>query len=546
MRQDSTSVLVIGGSLVGLSAAVFLAWRGVPCVVLERHAGSSPHPRAIGYTQRTMELFQAAGLGGRVPEVPASFRLRRARVESLAGAWFEESRWTPKGDERAPRPASSPHTGAAIAQDALEPILRSRAVELGAELRLGVELLGFEQDGSGVTATVRRRSDGETSTLRADYLLAADGHDSGIRASLGIAMTGRGHIRTLRSVLFRAPLEEYLKAGVSQFSVEQPGFKAFLTTYNDGRWALMFDDDVERDEETLRGLVHKAVGRSDLPVEIVATGRWELSAQVAERFSSGRVFLAGDAAHTLPPNRGGYGANTGIEDASNVAWKLASVLRGESSPALLDTYDVERRAVALLRHEQIFARPDYKSEARGIAEGVPIIDDEAMELGQLYRSAAVLGAGDALPRAMRPDEWAGQPGTRAPHVVLQEDHGRSSALDLFQRGWVLLAENARWRSAAADASAETGVDVACIVDGADVAPATPDALRSAFGLGRGGASLVRPDGYVAWRSADLPSDPSRALADALAIVAAAPIAPSFEPVGGAAEGFTAAVGVAMR
>jgi putative polyketide hydroxylase len=522
MKNETTSVLVVGGSLVGLSAAVFLAWQGIPCVVVERHTGSSPHPRAVGYTQRTLELYRAVGLGEQIPEAPAGFRLRRARVESLDGTWFEESHWTPPDDAGAPQPALSPHTGAAIAQDALEPILRRRATELGAALHLGTELLAFEQDSAGVTATLRRRSDGETTTVRADYLLAADGHDSGVRAALGIAMKGRGHIRTLRSVLFRAPLEEYLKAGVTQFSIDQPGFQAFLTTYNDGRWVLMFSDDVERDEETLRALAHKAIGRSDVPVEILANGRWELSAQVAERFSSGRVFLAGDAAHTLPPSRGGYGANTGIEDASNLAWKLASVLRGKSSPALLDTYGVERRAIALLRHEQIFARPDYKAEARGFAEGVAILDDDAMELGQLYRSAAVLGAGDELPPAMRPDRWAGQPGTRAPHVVLEEGQGRGSTLDLFQRGWVLMAEDERWRSAASEASGRTGIEVACVLDGVDARPVAPDAIRTAFGLGRGGASLVRPDGYVAWRAADLPGDPSGALTGALSSVASTP------------------------
>jgi putative polyketide hydroxylase len=522
MMPGSTSVLVIGGSLVGLSAAVFLASRGIPCVVVERHTGSSPHPRAIGYTQRTMELFQAVGLGGQIPEAPPNFRLRRARVQSLAGPWFEESAWTPNADKRASNLELSPHTGAAIAQDALEPILRRRAIELGADLRLGTEFLGFEQDAAGVTATIRRRSDGEESTLRADYLLAADGHDSGVRAALGIGMKGRGLIRALRSVLFRAPLEEYLKAGVMQFSIDQPDFQAFLTTYNDGRWALMFDDDVDRDGDTLRALAHKAIGRSDLPLEILATGRWELSARVADRFSSGRVFLAGDAAHTLPPSRGGYGANTGIDDVSNLAWKLASVLRGKSSPALLETYGVERRAIALLRHEQIFARPDYKAEAQGIAQGVSIIEDEAMELGQLYRSAAVLGAGDGLPPAMRPDLWAGQPGTRAPHVILQEDHGCRSTLDFFQRGWVLLAEDERWRSAAAETSVKTGIEVVCVVDGVDARPAAPSAIRTAFGLGRGGASLVRPDGYVAWRTADLPDDPFGALAGALAAVASTP------------------------
>jgi 2-polyprenyl-6-methoxyphenol hydroxylase-like FAD-dependent oxidoreductase len=187
----------------------------------------------------------------------------------------------------------------------------------------------------------------------------------------------------VRSVLFRAPLEEYLQRGISQFSIDQPGLQAFLTTYGDGRWVLMFQDDEERDENTLRTLVTKAIGRSDLEIEIVVTGRWEMSALIADSFACGKVFLAGDAAHTLPPNRGGYGANTGIEDAHNLAWKLAAVLSGKSTPKLLDTYDTERRPIAWLRHQQIFARPDYKAYAAGTTENVSIIDDQAMDFGQL-------------------------------------------------------------------------------------------------------------------------------------------------------------------
>lgn len=133
-----------------------------------------------------------------------------------------------------------------------------------------------------------------------------------------------------------------------------------------------------------------------------------------------RIFLAGDAAHTLPPSRGGYGANTGIEDVHNLAWKLQSVLNGSSSPSLLSTYDDERRPIGWLRHNQIFARPDYKHMA---AEGErekdeKIIEDDAMEFGQLYRSEGVIvnEASEELPPALRPDQWAGQPGTRAPHL----------------------------------------------------------------------------------------------------------------------------------
>ena len=511
--MQSTSVLVVGGGLVGLSAAVFLAWRGVPTMVVERHPGSSPHPRAIGYTPRTLENYRAVGLGPRIPQSPPGLRLRRIQVESLAGKWFEERPWTPENLE-APAIEYSPCTGTAIAQDRLEPILRDEAIALGADVRFETELLRFEQDAGGVTAWLRGR-DGKEYAIRAAYLIAADGHRSPVREALGIGRKGRGHMRTVRSVLFRAPLEEYLRTGISQFEIAQPGLEAFLTTYSDGRWVLIFSDDEERDENTLKAMVFKAIGRSDLDVEIITTGRWDLSALIADSFASGRVFLAGDAAHTLPPSRGGYGANTGIEDAHNLAWKLSAVLTGMSTPALLDTYDAERRPIAWLRHQQIFARTDYKAHAAGTADGVTILEDSAMEFGQLYRSTAVHGAGDGLPPALRPEQWAGQPGTRAPHAWISKGDARISTLDLFQKGWVLLAEDARWCTAATQAAKQLGIDLETVRLGVDVRPDDPEAFRKAFGLGTGGASLIRPDGYVAWRALDLPEDPLRVLADAL-------------------------------
>lgn len=136
---------------------------------------------------------------------------------------------------------------------------------------------------------------------------------------------------------------------------------------------------------------------------------------IADRYQEGRVFIAGDAAHALPPTRGGFGANTGIADVHNLAWKLEAVLRGRSCPALLETYEAERRPVACTRLEQTFARPDYARYAKDF-ENVPLFDDAAMEYGQLYRSAGIVGAGDELPAAAPPNVWKGQPGTRAPHV----------------------------------------------------------------------------------------------------------------------------------
>jgi 2-polyprenyl-6-methoxyphenol hydroxylase-like FAD-dependent oxidoreductase len=448
-------------------------------------------------------------------------------AESLAGKWFAETEWSagqaksaPSRSPPSPQIEYSPCTGAAIAQDRLEPILRAKAIELGADVRLNTSLTAFQQDATGVTARLRQR-DGSEYDFRAQYLIAADGHSSPIRAALGIGQSGHGPMQTIRSVLFRAPLDEYLAAGIAQFEIDQPGLKGMLTTYHDGRWLLMFSDDEERDEATLRALVIRAIGRSDLDIEIITTGRWVLSALIADRFSSGRVFITGDAAHTLPPARGGYGANTGIEDSFNLAWKLASVLSGASTPKLLDTYDAERRPIAWLRHNQIFARKDYASVATDEEKKVAIVDDDAMELGQLYRSDAVLGAGDKLPPALRPEQWAGQPGTRAPHLWMTKDGEQLSTIDFLQKEWVLLTEDERWCAAADDASRELKFALQTWCVGKNLTSPTEafrQEFRTAFGIGPAGASLIRPDGYVAWRSVDLPMDPSAVLASALARV----------------------------
>lgn len=477
MNPSKTAVLVVGGSLVGLSTALFLSFHGVHVVLVEPHLASHPHPRAVGFTTRTLELLHLVGI--ELPPIPAGFSLRRARVESLEGTWFEEASWTPKPQTKG---EWSPFLGAGIPQDQLEPKLRDAARARGADIRLGAELVRFEQDDEGVTAWLKEKS-GREYTLRAAYMVACDGNRSAVREALGIARKGPGALQTMRSVLFSAPIDHYLEKKVHQFEIDRPDLQAFLTTYNDGRWVLMFKDDIERSEPQLVADIKKAIGK-DVPVELITTGRWDLTALVATQFSKGRVFLAGDAAHTLPPTRGGYGANTGIHDAHNLAWKLATVLRGEMGPSLLDTYDLERRPAAWTRLEQIFARPDYAKHARGFADRVAILDEAAIELGQLYRN---LANDLTLPEAARPDEWKGQPGTRAPHVWIPDplDAARNvSTLDWFGRGWVLVTAGGDW-------VADAGVHIV----------RAPDNVREAFGLSPGGASLVRPDGIIAWRKA---------------------------------------------
>ena len=513
MQTETIPVLIVGGSLVGLSSAMFLALRGVPAIVVERHAGSSPHPRAIGYTQRTMELFAYAGIISQVPQAPPTFRLRRAEVESLAGKWKEDTLWTPGKEEKSPAPEIeySPYTGAAIAQDKLEPILRSRATELVADLRYSTEMISYEQDEHGITALVRERNGGKEYTIKAAYMIAADGSKSSVREKLGIARKGMGHLNTVRSVLFRAPLEEYLKSGVHQFEIDQPDLKAFLTTYKDGRWVLMFTDDQERDEAEQRAAIYKAIGREDIDVEIITTGRWELDAEIADKFSFRRIFIAGDSAHTLPPTRGGFGANTGIADAHNLAWKLAAVLSGASTPELLETYSIERQPVAWERHQQTFARPDFEQYIKDKTQNISIIDDAAMEFGQLYRSEAIIGAGAELPVALLPNEWHGQPGTRAPHVWVSKDGAKVSTLDFLQHDWVLFAADDQWKAAAKTAGEKLKIELKCLRIGSDFVPEDREAFLTAFGLQKTGATLIRPDGFIAWRSAGLPTDPEGTL-----------------------------------
>jgi 2-polyprenyl-6-methoxyphenol hydroxylase-like FAD-dependent oxidoreductase len=507
-----SDVLVVGGGLAGLSTAMLLAAQDVPTIVVERHPASSPHPRAIGYTPRSVEIFRTQGLDQRFPRAPGVVP-HRIRVTSLAGEWFEEQPWNPPGTGARPTPQVeySPCGGAGIAQDKLEPMLRERARELGADIRMSTELVSFTQDDSGVTALVRG-PDGSESEIRARYLVGADGHRSPVREALGVDRHGRGFLRIGSSILFRGDLDEYFTHGYGQFVIDQPDLTGMVTTYGEGRWAFFLGDDRELEPDQLRPLLDRVTGRPDLDFEIITTGRWVVSAYIADAYRRGRVFLAGDAAHTLPANRGGYGVNVGIEDAHNLAWKLAAVLSGRSGDALLDTYEAERRPVALLCHDQLFARIDVEAGELAAAD-VEIFDDRAMVFGQHYRSTAVLDTDDTPPPVRLPDQWRGEPGTRAPHLWLAD--GRST-LDLFGPGWVLLADGDAWADAAERAAAAVGIDLAEHRIDVDLRTAEPDALRSAFGLSAGGAALVRPDGYIAWRSTTAPEDPAGALTDALA------------------------------
>ncbi|MFP5077721.1 FAD-dependent monooxygenase [Rhizobium sp. YIM 134829] len=515
-----TQVLIIGGSLVGLSAAAFLAWRGVKTIVIEKHRGSALHPRAVGFTEHTLEFYRAIGIANQIPLADPNFRLRRTTVESLAGAILHETPWTPTA-QRPPANAEralSPAGMAAFAQDKLEPILRSRATELGAELRLGTELVSIEETEDGVVARVRNRQTGRQYALLAPYMIAADGAASPVREALGIQRHGVGHIMNIRSVLFHCPAaDKYLERGFQQFEIQQEDFKAFLTTYGDSRWVLMFYGGEAKSAEQYAPDIRRALGE-DLPFDIITSGVWEMAGRIADYYSKGRVFLAGDAAHQLPPTRGGFGANTGIDDVWNLAWKLQLVLDGTSHSSLLDSYSRERQPVALLRHQQTFARPDYARYVNNALEHEPLYDDAAMELGQLHRSDIIIGADNSLPPAAHPDVWKGQPGTRAAHLWLDDEQTRST-VDLFARKFTLMSENPRWSAVARAALDEIALPLSIVHVGEDIVVRATATFAETYGTGADGASLVRPDGLVCWRTSLPPEQVTEDFKDVLRRVA---------------------------
>ncbi|KAF9767210.1 hypothetical protein IL306_000258 [Fusarium sp. DS 682] len=526
---QETSVVIVGGSLVGLSTALFLSHLNIPTILIERHPGSSLHPRAIGYTARTIELFRTVGVESQLKGIQWSGGPpRRIVVESLAGEWTKEQSWSqkPKGGPPVSFAEYSPTEGVAIAQDVIEPVLRDRARKLGADLRLGFAVTGWSQNNQGVTVDATG-SDGGEIHVKADYMVACDGNRSSIRENLGIQRHGVGLLRKLQSIMFRCqPLEHFLDHGYSQFQIEgrEDDFEAFMTTYGGGRWMLAWNQEVDDPEAVLdvatqRDMIRKASGVADLrdeDIDLITTGKWDIGGLIADKFSSGRVFLAGDAAHALPPNRGGYGANTGIADAHNLAWKLASVLRGESTPELLDTYDVERQPVADIRHDQIFAREDYKryvKDKEWPGKNVDVMDDVAMEFGYFYNSQGIIGGPDGSVPVKRPDEWNGQTGTRAPHVRLEGKH--VSTLDSFGSSWVVISKEKGWWKLVAEAAKNTDVKITFVHIGDDVTEKTEGDFNRLFGLDDSGASLIRPDGFVAWRVKTRPEEAQKELTQAL-------------------------------
>ncbi|MFF7199635.1 FAD-dependent oxidoreductase [Streptomyces sp. NPDC008141] len=522
-------VLIVGGSLVGLATSMFLSRHGIGHLLVEKHSGTSTHPRGRGMNVRTMELFRVCGVEQDIREAAAVLADNHGILQggSLTG---NDSAWLFKEIDPGGRLARiSPAGWCLCSQNDIEPVLSEHSRRLGAQMMYSNEMLSFEQDAGGVSAIVKDRTTGEHRTVRADYLVAADGPRSPVREQLGIGQTGNGELFHNVSVTFNSrQLADVV--GDRRFIVcylTKPGADgALLPVNNVDRWVFHAPWHPE-DGETLDDFtdercadhIRRAVGAEDLDVEITGKAPWHAAERVAERYSDGRVFLAGDSAHEMSPT-GAFGSNTGIQDAHNIAWKLAAVLKGWAGPGLLDTYGMERLPVARVTSERASARsaehshPGYApspTSGGGRQGGVLMV-----AMGYGYRSGAVVGVDPSLAVVPERMQLSGDPGTRAPHIWVTGQNGRVSTVDLYEQSLVLLcAENSPWREGARKAAAGLSVPLEAYAIGsgpaADLAPEDGEDWAERHGTTPEGAVLVRPDGFVAWRSPGAAADPEATL-----------------------------------
>lgn len=419
----------------------------------------------------------------------------------------------------------SPVNGTFVTQDMLEPVLVDAARAHGGDLRFSTDCLSVSQDDDGVTAKIQDRSTGSTSTIHAQYLIAADGAKSAIRRSLNISTTGRGPIGHLLNILFTADLHSFVQH--REFSlciINNPSVYGLLSSINNtDRWVfhLSYDPSIGQSPTSYPPskcveLLRIALGMPDLAIEVQSILPWEPTVQIALSLKNGRIFLAGDAAHQMPP-WGGQGANTGIADVHNLCFKLAAILNNQAPPSLLETYEVERLPVGREAAEASAAGTDDKGiisvrkdweTIKGWMRRAPLLSGH----GYSYEtSSAVCREDTGLLGGWTWRPWTiqslwlgidGRPGRRMPHIWITQDNKRISTLDLCGRGFVVLAgaDGKAWVDASSDMASNMGVEIAAYCVGAEVHPVAGKGVwEAAAGISSRGAILVRPDDFVVWR-----------------------------------------------
>jgi putative polyketide hydroxylase len=536
MNVTQVPVLIVGAGAGGLATSALLAKHGVGPLVVEKRREVFIYPKARNLSFRSLEILRGLGLDDEVHAVAdgvSDMFVRptlNSHEEKLA---IDIDSFFAGLDHLSPEPSAQ-----YCPQSSLEPMLLAETRRRGGEVRYGTEICSFEQDDTGVTAVLRDLDSGESQTVRAEYLVAADGVHSPTRKRLGLTTFGYGALPIFVVFMyFRAPWRKFVSHlndgdGVQVKNADADGIflivkedlGMFITTYfpDKGETAAQFTP------EYCREVLTKAIGEP-MEIEIIEAAAWQPYEQVAGQFQCGRVFLVGDSGHTMPPFKAG-GANTAIQSAHNLAWKLAAVLRGTAQPELLTTFHAERHPVGRFAAHQSLTGPTVALiDLDNQGPGLPLDEEASMFsllIGYQYRSAAVVSDQPAPAdpdAALLVDELHGQPGTRVPHVWVQHDGRRVSTLDLLGHDFTLLTteKGGPWEQAAAAASAALGVPIAVHQIGPAGNVLDPDGeWAQVTGLPPDGALLVRPDDFVGWRADRMPADPEHELHRALSAILA--------------------------
>jgi 2,4-dichlorophenol 6-monooxygenase len=568
----TTDVLIVGSGPAGGAASLFLSTYGVDNIVLTRYGWTANTPRAHITNQRTIELMRDMGIEDQIAGNGTAHELmgQTAFCTSLAGEEIGRIRtWGTHPRRLADYTEASPCLPCDLPQTLFEPILVSTAASRGAQLRFNTEYLSLEQDDDGVTATVRDRLSDTTYQIRAKYLIGADGGRSKVAQDIELPMAGAMDIEGSMNIVFEADLSRYVAHRPSVlYWVLQPGAQIggigaglirMVRPWNE--WLIVWGYDINQpapvvDEAMATEIVHNLVGDDTIDVKLKGTSVWSVNHMYAEKASKGRVFCMGDAIHRHPPSNG-LGSNTSIQDAYNLAWKLALVLKGQAAPELLQTYDDERAPIAQQivdranksrnQFGQIFRAlgmtpdapagrtiesrkddtPEGAAQREELRQAIELKDYEfnahGVELGQRYTSSAVIGDGTPEPPYERDPELYYQPttwpGARIPHCWLTRGTDTVSTLDVVGKGRFTLLTGIggdAWVKAAQSVSEHLGVPIEPYVigPGRELDDLYGDWARVRE-IPDEGCLLVRPDAHIAYRSFEQPDNPTDALKQAV-------------------------------
>ncbi|WP_284945555.1 FAD-dependent oxidoreductase [Acidisoma cladoniae] len=555
-----TDVLIVGSGPAGSTAALLLATYGIKTVLVTKYRWLADTPRAHITNQRALEIFRDMGIEEEVKRLAVKQEWMGNTVFCTSMAGEEIGRiqtWGTHPRRRADYTLASPTTMCDLPQNLLEPILLGNAATRGARVRFDTEYLALAQDAEGVTATVRDRLSGDTYQIRAKYLIGADGGRSKVAEDIGLPFEGKMGVGGSMNIVFEADLSRYVEHRPSVlYWVLQPGSNIggigmglvrMVRPWNE--WLIVWGYDInepppEVDDAMATEVAHRLIGDSSIPIKIKSHSVWTVNNMFATRYASGRVFCVGDAVHRHPPSNG-LGSNTSVQDAYNLAWKLAMVIRGTAAPALLDSYDQERAPIGrqiVTRANQsieefgpIFAAlgllntddpdvmrkhmadrktntPEAAEQREALRKAIAFKDYEfnchGVELNQRYASVAIVPDAMTDPGFSRDRELYYQPSTRSgahlPHVWLQRNGRPVSTLDVVGKGRFTLLTGIggeAWVAAAHAARQAFGIDIAAVVIGPD---RDYEDLYGSWAelrdIAEAGCLLIRPDMQIAWRA----------------------------------------------